>query len=91
LKDLGIDGKIILKCIKGWEGVDWFHLTKEDQWQVLLSTNESFGSIKGGEFFDYLRVLSALQEGLCSVELVHCYTTLEHNNDPFIYLAHDGN
>jgi hypothetical protein len=32
--------------------------------------NEPSGSIKGGEFIDYLGVLSASQEGLCSMLLV---------------------
>jgi hypothetical protein len=32
--------------------------------------NESSGSVKCGEFLDYLSVLLGSQEGLCSVELV---------------------
>jgi hypothetical protein len=32
--------------------------------------NEPSSSIKGGEFLDYLSVLLASQEGLCSMELV---------------------
>jgi hypothetical protein len=32
--------------------------------------NEPSGSIKCGEFLDYLSVLLASQEGLCSMELV---------------------
>jgi hypothetical protein len=32
--------------------------------------NEPSGSIKCGEFLDYLRVLLASQEGLCSMESV---------------------
>jgi hypothetical protein len=32
--------------------------------------NEPSGSIKCGEFFDWLSVLLASQEGLCSMELV---------------------
>jgi hypothetical protein len=32
--------------------------------------NEPSGSIKCGEFLDYLNVLLASEEGLCSMELV---------------------
>jgi hypothetical protein len=32
--------------------------------------NEPSGSIKDGEFFNYLSLLLASQEGLCSIELV---------------------
>jgi hypothetical protein len=32
--------------------------------------NEAFGSIKDGEFLEYLGVLLACQQGLCSKELV---------------------
>jgi hypothetical protein len=34
--------------------------------------NEPSGSIKFGEFLDYLSLLLASQEGLCSMELVSC-------------------
>jgi hypothetical protein len=33
--------------------------------------NEPSGSIKGGEFLDWLNVLLAFQEGLCSIEEDH--------------------
>jgi hypothetical protein len=53
LEDLGIDGKIILEWITGWEGVDWMHLVQDrDQWWAFVNRiiNEPSGSIKGGEF-----------------------------------------
>jgi hypothetical protein len=34
--------------------------------------NEPSGSIKFGEFLDYLSVLLASKEGLCSIEFVIC-------------------
>jgi hypothetical protein len=33
-------------------------------------SNEASGSIKGGEFLDYLSILLSSQEGLYSVDLV---------------------
>jgi hypothetical protein len=42
LKDLGIDGRILLKWILGgiWlEGVDWIHLAQDrDWWWALVNT-----------------------------------------------------
>jgi hypothetical protein len=36
-----------------WEGVDLFHLSQgRDQWLAPVNTNESSGSIEGGEFLD---------------------------------------
>jgi hypothetical protein len=36
LKDLGIDGRVILRCVEkdiGWEGMDWVDLAKDrDKW-----------------------------------------------------------
>jgi hypothetical protein len=38
-----------------WKGVDWIHLDQDmDQWRALVSSNEILGSIKCGEFLDYL-------------------------------------
>jgi hypothetical protein len=41
-----------------------------------LCGNGPVGSIKDGEFLDYLSVLLALQEGLCSMELVITYISV---------------
>jgi hypothetical protein len=40
--------------------------------------NEPSGSIKCGEFLDYLSVLLASQEGLCSMELVSFILKIYH-------------
>jgi hypothetical protein len=42
--------------------------------------NEPSGSIKCGEFLDYLSVLLASQEGLCSMELVRRLVSSVHGN-----------
>jgi hypothetical protein len=55
----------------GLQGVDWIHLA-QDKGPVGGSFehgNEHLGSIKGGEFLDYLIVLSVFQGGFCSMEL----------------------
>jgi hypothetical protein len=37
----------------GWQSVDWIHLPQDrDKWGAVVNTNESSGSIKGGEFLD---------------------------------------
>jgi hypothetical protein len=47
--------------------------------------NGPSGSIKCGEFIDYLSVLLASQEGLCSMELVsYLATQIEYIFDPAI-------
>ena len=40
MKDLGVDGKIILKLIfKIWDGVDWIDLAQDmDGWQSLVNS-----------------------------------------------------
>jgi hypothetical protein len=52
LKDLGIDGKIILEWVLGKQGgKDWMHLAQDrDQWQALV--NEPLDSMKGREILD---------------------------------------
>jgi hypothetical protein len=45
----------------GWECMDWIHLGSCEY------SNDLYGSIKGGEFLDWLNVLSASQERLRSV------------------------
>jgi hypothetical protein len=39
-----------------WEGVDWMHLAQDrGQWRAFMKKgNESSGSVKGGEFLDWL-------------------------------------
>jgi hypothetical protein len=38
-RDQGVDGRIILKWMLGWEGVDWIHLAQDrDQLGVLVNT-----------------------------------------------------
>jgi hypothetical protein len=55
LEDLGAGGKVILKWIfRKWDGEAWAGLL----WQVVGACecgNEPSGSIKCGEFLDYLR------------------------------------
>jgi hypothetical protein len=48
--------RIILKCTTylqemGCEGADWIHLTR---WHVFVNPGEPLGSVRGGEFLDYL-------------------------------------
>jgi hypothetical protein len=56
--NIKIDGREI-----GFASVDWIHMLR------IRSSggNEPSGSIKCGEFHDYLSVLLASQEGLCSI------------------------
>lgn len=54
-KDLGIDGKTILKWVlkTGLEGIDLIKLIqKRDQWWPLVKSNQLFGSTKCREFHD---------------------------------------
>jgi len=38
LEDVGEDGKIILECILGWDGVELIHLAKDrGQWWALTN------------------------------------------------------
>ena len=54
-----VDGRIILKWIfRKWEGL----------WGTCEYGNELSGSIKCGEFLDYLQNQLASQEGLCSMQ-----------------------
>jgi hypothetical protein len=56
LEYLGIDGRIILKCIfMKWDGggMDWINLAQDRQAVgVCECSNEPSGSIKCGEFLD---------------------------------------
>jgi hypothetical protein len=45
LEDLGIDGRIILKCIfKKWDEVmDWFDVTQDrDRWRAIVNAVMTF-------------------------------------------------
>jgi hypothetical protein len=49
-EDLGVDGRIILKCIVGkWSwGIDWIHLPKDrDRWRAFVKTVINSDSIIG--------------------------------------------
>jgi hypothetical protein len=50
--------------------VDWIHLSQDRDWQgaVVQHSNKPLGSIKCGDFLDYLSDLAS-QEGLCCIEL----------------------
>ena len=38
LKDLGVDGRIILKWDVGWGGMDWIYLAQDrDSWRALMN------------------------------------------------------
>jgi hypothetical protein len=58
LKDLGVDGRIILKCIfKKWDGRHGLDCSGSGEGQVAGACeccNELSGSIKCGEFLDSL-------------------------------------
>jgi hypothetical protein len=48
----------------GWEGVYWIHLAQNrDQWRLLYG-NVPLGSIKGGEFLDYVSDYQRLKKDL---------------------------
>jgi hypothetical protein len=71
-EDLGVDGRKILRWILGKIGfgyVDWIHLA-QDRANSFEHGNDPSGSIKCGEFLDYLSVLLTSREGPCSMELV---------------------
>ena len=74
LEDLGIDGRIILKCIfNKWDWEAWIGLIRLRIGQVVGScecNNESLGSVKWGEFLDYLKDMLAPEKGLCCMELI---------------------
>jgi hypothetical protein len=54
---------IVLKE-RGYEGVDWIHLVLSSiQWQVLVSLQETSGSLKGKEFLDKLCDCQLLKKG----------------------------
>jgi hypothetical protein len=59
LEDPGIDGRVILKWIsKKWDGgIDWIGLAQNNDKMAgsCECSNEPLGSIKFGEFLDYLR------------------------------------
>jgi hypothetical protein len=59
LGDLGINVRIILMDLKetGYEGVDWIHQA-QDGWGPMVCSCEPSGSIKGGEFLDYIATIS---------------------------------
>jgi hypothetical protein len=53
LGNLGVDGKIILKCLReiGWKSTDWIHLAQNrDQWRVREHGSEPSDSMKDGEY-----------------------------------------
>jgi phenylalanine-4-hydroxylase len=56
----------------GFGDVDWIHLAQDrDRWRALVNTVMNLRvSKKCREFLDWLNVLLASQEGLCSMELV---------------------
>jgi hypothetical protein len=48
MEDLGVDGRMMLK-----EGVDWIFLSQDRvQGKGLVYTNESFGSLRAGNFMN---------------------------------------
>jgi hypothetical protein len=49
----------------GFPGVDWIYLAPVAD--SCENSNEPSGSIKGGEFLEYLCIMLASQEGLCSM------------------------
>jgi hypothetical protein len=60
LEDPGVDGRIILRWIfSKWDcgGMDWTQLAQDrDRWRALVNAVMNFrGSIKCGEFLDWLR------------------------------------
>ena len=70
--DQHVDGRIILRWIlRKWEGVvgtGWGWLRIGIGGGRLWCGNELSGSIKCGEFLDYLQNQLASQEELCSME-----------------------
>jgi hypothetical protein len=69
-EDLGVDGRIIVKCILGKQGE---RLDSSCSSNGLVAgcceqDNEHSGSIKIGKFLDKLSVLSASQEGFYCIE-----------------------
>ena len=68
--DLDIGGRVILRWVFGkWEEVEtgrsWFRIRTEGTCEY---GDETSGSIKYGEFLDYLQNQLASQEGLCCIE-----------------------
>jgi hypothetical protein len=64
-KDLGIDGKTILKWMlkTGLEGIDPIRLLqKRDKWWPLVKSSQPLGSTKFREFHDELRNNSILKD-----------------------------
>jgi hypothetical protein len=56
----------------GLEVVDWIYLAHDGPVAGSFQHgNETFGSIKGGEFLDQLIILLPSQDGLFSMELVY--------------------
>jgi hypothetical protein len=53
----------------GFGDVDWIHWAQDrDRWRALVNTVMNIRVC--GEFLDWLSVLVASQEGLCSMQLV---------------------
>jgi hypothetical protein len=50
LRVLDVDGRVNTKVDLNKEGVDWVHVAQDRN----QCSNEHWGGIKGGEFFDYL-------------------------------------
>jgi hypothetical protein len=70
LEDLGIDGRIILKCTleKRWEVVGWIHLAQDG----LKHGNNPLSFIKGWEFLNQAQPGTGLMasQGLFSIQFL---------------------
>jgi hypothetical protein len=53
LEGLGVDGRILLKWILGWEGVDWIYLAEDkvQWWAVVNTVTNTRVPLKTGSFW----------------------------------------